>query len=188
MLLLCKITKSSIIIITGIVVAACLACYYYANFTGYKHFAAQESETANSGLANKVTAETNLTQKIKYAKCNDEETFHSKANEVLIGLNIEQMQNVYSGWNMEYFDGHEAVMSLVVDGLCREHANNMYIGIKDGHVAVFYGKPAQNPIVKEINQIVADRLPPQDLLELKNGMVVENKENLLRTLEGMQSR
>ena len=95
-----------------------LACYYYADLTGYKYFAAQESRTASPSLAIKVTEETNLTQKIKYvkyAKCNDEETFHSKANEVLIGLSIEQLQDVYNGY--------EAVISLVVD----DYAVNMRI-------------------------------------------------------------
>ena len=79
-------------------------------------------------------------------------------------------------------------MSLKVDSLCREHANNMFIGVKDGFVAVYSGKPGPKAIVKEVTRITASGLSGPDVEELRRGLVVQSREELLRTLEGMQSR
>jgi len=77
---------------------------------------------------------------------------------------------------------------LKVDSYCREHANNMFIGIKDGYVAVFYGKPGPKAILKEVTKISVNNIMPQDVEELRRGLVVQSREEMLRTLEGMEAR
>ncbi|MDF2572478.1 MAG: hypothetical protein K0R55_4082 [Sporomusa sp.] len=148
----------------------------------------QESEVTKQDGKIKISANTDVVQKIIYTKCKDEEIFRTKPPDNLIGLNFSQVQKVYSGWSFEKFDNKEVEMTLKVDSLCREHANNMFIGIKDGHVAVFYGIPGPKAIVKEVTKISISNLMPQDVQELHQGLVVQSKEELLRTLEGMQAR
>ncbi|SDE60425.1 BofC C-terminal domain-containing protein [Sporomusa acidovorans] len=151
-------------------------------------FLQQNSEVVKQDGKIKISPETDLVQKISYTKCNDQEIFRAKPPDNLVGLNYYQLQKVYSGWNIEKFDTKEVEMSLTVDSLCREHANNMFIGIKDGYVAVFYGIPGPKALVKEVTKIPVNHLAPQDLQELHQGLVVQSKEELLRTLEGMQAR
>jgi hypothetical protein len=79
-------------------------------------------------------------------------------------------------------------MSLKVDSYCREHANNMFLGVKDGYVAVFAGRPGPRAILREITRIPVQQLSAADVAELRQGMVVKSREELLRTLEGMQSQ
>lgn len=146
------------------------------------------AQAANNDARIRVTPDTELVQKITYAQCGDQEEYRVKTPENLIGLNLLQFQKVYAGWTIDQFDIKQVEMSLQVDSLCREHANNMYIGIKDGYVSVFYGSPGNKPIVKEVTAIPAGKLMPQDIEELQRGMVVHSKEDLLRTLEGMQAR
>ncbi|SMC59983.1 BofC C-terminal domain-containing protein [Sporomusa malonica] len=148
----------------------------------------QESEVVKQDGKIKISANTNVVQKIIYTKCNDEETFRTKPPDNLVGLNFNQVQKIYSGWSIEKFDTKEVEMTLKVDSLCREHANNMFIGIKDGYVAVFYGVPGTKAIVKEVTKISVNGLMPQDVQELHQGLVVQSKEELLKTLEGMQAR
>lgn len=136
----------------------------------------------------KVAADTELIQKIIYLKCNDEEVFRTKPADSLIGLNLNQVQKVYAGWTIEKFDTKEVVLSLKVDSYCREHANNMFIGVKDGFVAVYYGKPGPRAIIRETTRIPLTNLSPEDQDELRHGMVVQSREEVLRTLEGMQAR
>lgn len=136
----------------------------------------------------KITPSTDLVQRIIYTKCNDEEVTHTKPADNLIGLNYQQVQKVYVGWNIDKFDTEEVVLTLKSDGFCREHANNMFIGVKDGYVAVYYGKPGTKAILKEVTALSASKITPQDLAELEQGVVVETREQLLRTLEGMQAR
>ena len=136
----------------------------------------------------KISPDAVLVQRITYTKCKDIEVFRTKPPDNLIGLNFNQVQKIYSGWNIEKFDTKEIEMVLNVDSLCREHSNNMFIGIKDGYVTVFYGVPGPKAIIKEVTKISVNGLMPQDVQELRQGLIIQSKEELLRTLEGMQAR
>jgi len=136
----------------------------------------------------KITANTDIVQKIVYLKCGDEEVYRFKPADNLIGLNMNQVQQIYTSWSIDKFDTQEVEMSMKVDSYCREHANNLFLGVKDGFIAVFYGKPGPKAIVKEVTKIPIKHLSPEDLAEISQGLVVQSREELLRTLEGLQSR
>jgi hypothetical protein len=148
----------------------------------------QEAQFVKQDAKIKISPSTDVVQRILYTKCNDEEVTHTKPAENLIGLNYQQVQKVYTGWNIDKFDTEEVVLTLHTDGFCQEHTNNMFIGVKDGYVAVFCGKPGDKAILKEITTLPIAKITPQDLEELQRGLVVESREQLLRTLEGMQAR
>lgn len=191
MLLLKNINRKLALLATGLILIVGMSAYYivYYSFLGEDggHLS-QEAEVVKQEGKIKVTANTELVQKILYLKCNDEEVLRTKPTEKLIGLTIYQLQKVYQGWVFDKFDKDEVDMTLRVDNYCREHANNMFIGIQDGSVAVFYGKPGSRPIIKEKTDISVNKFMAQDIEELRHGMVVQSKEELLRTLEGMQAR
>jgi len=148
---------------------------------------ARDAEVARQDQKIKITAATDFTQKIIYLKCGDEEIFRTKPADNLIGLHLAQIQKVYTGWTIDKFDSQDVVMSLKVDSYCREHANNMFLGVKDGYVAVFAGRPGPRAILREITRIPVQQLSAADVAELRQGMVVKAREELLRTLEGMQA-
>jgi hypothetical protein len=170
--------------------AAALAAAYTSGVLPWpgKESPARDTEVAKQDTKIKITAATDFTQKITYLKCGDEETFRSKPADNLVGLNAAQVQKIYSGWAIDKFDSKEVAMSLKVDSYCREHANNTFIGVKDGYVAVFAGRPGPRAIVREITKIPVQQLSAEDIAELRQGMVVKSREELLRTLEGMQSQ
>lgn len=171
------------------VVAAVLAAYGGGLFSWpAKESPAKDAEVAKQDPKMKITAATDFSQKITYLKCGDEEVFRTKPADNLIGLNVAQVQKVYTGWTIDKFDSQEVAMSLKVDSYCREHANNMFLGVKDGFVAVFAGRPGPKAIVREVTRIPVQQLSDADLAELKQGLVVKSREELLRTLEGMQAQ
>lgn len=191
MLPLKKINKKLAFLGTGLILLIGMSAYYisYHSFLGENgSLSLQETEVTKPEGKIKVNTDTELVQKILYLKCNDEEILRTKPTEKLVGLTIYQLEKVYQGWTFDKFDRDEVDMTLRVDNYCREHANNMYIGIQDDHVAVFYGKPGSRSIVKEKTSIPVNKFMPQDIEELRHGMVVQSQEELLRTLEGMQSR
>lgn len=161
---------------------------YQSRSENYPSDSTQETELANQDLKIKITNGTQITQKIIYLKCNDEEIFRSKPSANLIGITQQQLLKIYPGWTIDKFDVNEVEMVLKVDSYCRDHANHMFLGIKDGYVAVYYGKPGTKAILKEVTTIPLNRLMPQDVDELKRGLQVQNREELLRTLEGLQSK
>ena len=186
-----KIHTKFVVLTTGMLLIVGITAYYmaYLSFTGEnKSLLPEETEVIKQEGKIKIAANTDLVQRILYLKCNDEEVLRTKPTEKLVGLTIYQLQNVYQGWVFDKFDTDEVHMTLKIDGYCREHANNMFIGIQDGHVAVFYGKPASKRIVKEVTNIPINKLMMEDVEELQQGLVVSSTEELLRTLEGMQSR
>ena len=186
-----KINTKFVLLTTGILLIVGMSAYYIAglSFTGEnKSLLPQETEVVKQEGKIKLAADTDLVQKIEYLKCNDEEVLRTKPTEKLVGLTIYQLQNIYQGWVFDKFDRDEVNMTLKIDGYCREHANNMFIGIQDGRVAVFYGKPESKRIVKEVTNIQVNKLMAQDIQELQQGLVVKSTEELLGTLEGMQSR
>ncbi|WP_425061213.1 hypothetical protein SCACP_19970 [Sporomusa carbonis] len=187
---LAKSIKSQPVIIGGLILLLSGIGYYafLVQFDNKFPGPQQETEVVKQDGKIKISANTDLVQKIVYTKCKDEEIFRTKPPDNLIGLNFNQVQKIYSGWNIDKFDTKEVEMTLKVDSLCREHTNNMFLGIKDGYVTVFYGVPGPKAIVKEVTNIPVNHLMPQDLQELHQGLVIQSKEELLRTLEGMQAR
>ncbi|GMB02114.1 BofC C-terminal domain-containing protein [Pelosinus sp. IPA-1] len=186
-----KFNKRYALLCASLLLAIGISVYYvsYLSFLDKDNLIIpQETEVSKQDSKIKINADTDIVQKITYLKCNDEEILQTKPTENLVGLNIYQLKKVYQGWEIDKFDTNEVNMTLKVDSYCREHANNVFIGVHDGHVAVFYGKPGYKPIVKETTSIQVNKLMPQDVEDLQHGMVVQSKEELLRTLEGMQSR
>lgn len=183
-----KINKCNISLTVSAVLVICFLVYFMIHSLQGRSIMPQETEVANQDSKIKITANTDLIQKIVYLKCGDEEVLHTKPADNLVGMNYGQVQKAYPGWTIDKFDTLEVAMTLQVDSLCREHANNTFIGVKDGYVAVYYGKPGPKAILKEVTSIPVNKLMPQDLEELRRGMVVQSREELLRTLEGMQSR
>ncbi|MBC8016471.1 MAG: BofC C-terminal domain-containing protein [Sporomusaceae bacterium] len=191
MLQIKKINIKFVLLATSMLLIVGLSAYYiaYLSFAEEdKSLPFQETEVIKPEGKIKINANTDLVQKIVYLKCNDEELLRTKPTEKLVGLTIYQLQKVYQGWVFDKFDNDEVDMSLKVDSYCREHANNMFVGISDDNVAIFYGKPGSRPIIKEKTNIKASQLMAEDVEELKHGIVVSSQEELLRTLEGMQSR
>ncbi len=148
----------------------------------------KDAQAARQDGKIKVTAETNMVQTIHYLKDGEDEVFRTKPADNLIGLNYDQIVKMYPDWTIEKFDTDAVEMSLSVDSYSREHANNTFIGMQDGYVAIFYGKPGPKALLKEKTQIAVSSLTPQDLEELKQGIVVQSREELMRTLEGLGSR
>ena len=174
---------------TIMVVIACAGVWYWLEPYGSNQpFARQQTEVVKQVMSIKITPQTDMVQRIVYTKCNDEETFRTKPADNLINFNYQQLQNVYAGWNIQKFDALEVDMTLKVDSLCREHANNQFIGVKDGYVAVFYGKPNNKPLLKEVTKIPIAKLHAEDATELRHGMIVQSREELLRFIEGLESR
>ncbi len=183
-----KIAKKRFWLASAVALLLGLAAYFAGFLSWSDGLRPPPSEVARQDSRIKIGADTELVQKIVYLKCGDEEIFRSKPADNLIGLNLNQVQKVYTGWTIDKFDPREVEMSLAVGSYCREHANNMFIGLKDGFVAVFSGKPGPRAIIREVTRIPASDLSPEDQEELRHGLVVQSREEVLRTLEGMQSR
>lgn len=124
------------------------------------------------GTQAQISANTNVVQKTTYLRCNEEQIFNGKPSADMIGMDQKQLRQTYSEWTIDKFDPHDLQLSLRIDTLCREHASNLYLGIKDGFIAVFYGTPVMKPIVKETTNIRASALAPDEADKLRRGIPI----------------
>ncbi len=183
-----RITRRRIILSSSLLALIFVLAYYFGGYFIHRNTPNPQINTeVVKDNQIRVTPDTDLIHKVIYLQCGDEELFRTKPAANLVGLNISQVQGVYTGWTIDKFDSQVVELSRKVDRYCPEHARNSFIGIKDGMVAVFYGKPGPKAIVKEITKIPVSRLSSEDAAEIGKGLPVQTQEELLRILEGMQS-
>lgn len=177
----------------GLLICAALV-YSLSSGTFFDHLQTEPKLSADSlnaevtqkELKIKLTPQTEIIQKIKYTKCGDEEITRAVADQKLIGLSFQQVRSMYPGWTIETFDTKEVVLTLAVDGYCKQHSEYMFLGIHNEHVAIYAGKPGPQALLKEATNISLQDLQPQDRVELEKGIVIKDRAELLQTLEGLQ--
>ncbi|MBP2649547.1 MAG: hypothetical protein H6Q74_372 [Firmicutes bacterium] len=185
-----KTVKKRALLASVVLAAAFILAYCYVEFETSRDVPSKLTDVEVVGQDGKIKLAENCTlvQKIVYLKCGDEEEFRTKISESMVGLNLNQVQQIYAGWNINKFDAQEVIMTLEVDSFCRDHLSNMFLGVQDEKVAVFYGHPGPKAVLKEVINIPLSRLQEKDAEELRHGLVVGSKDELLRTLEGLQAQ
>lgn len=172
---------------TLLLVVVCIGCLALLYSSWVKSDQYQQSETAKQPNQVKILSNADLVQSLHYTKCNDEKTVRSKVDQKLIGMDSKEFQKLYPDAVITKFEETEVAITLPVEGYCEEH-NATFLGVKDGYVVVYRGIPGNKAIVKEFTPISIKSLLPQDIEELSRGIPVFSNEELLRTLEGMQTR
>ncbi|MBP2643074.1 MAG: hypothetical protein H6Q67_961 [Firmicutes bacterium] len=184
-----KSVNKRTLLLSGMLLMAVVAIYFIGTWVVSRNAVPSIPyiETTSQDGKIKIQEDCTLVQKIIYDKCGDEEEFSSKATSSLVGLTLTQVKNIYSGWAIEKFDSHEVIMTLTIDSFCRDHVNNMFLGVHDGKITIFYGHPGPKAIVKEVTDIPVSRLQEKDAEDVRRGLVVGSREELLRALEGLQT-
>lgn len=159
----------------------------YAIYGGTEAFQ-KEQAVGNFETQVRVAPQTKIQQIYEYRLCKDEKTETSFPSAELIGLEYGQFEQVYPGWEIAAFTETEVKLILPVDDFCPWHKNHRFIGEKDGVVAIYCGKPDDRPVLTQQTDVQLSSLHPQVAEEIKQGLRFENKEEMLRLLEGIQSR
>lgn len=147
-----------------------------------------EREVTKVDQTIKTSSTTKINQTIFYEKCQENEVFALAVKPNEVGLNYTQFQALYPKWNIEIFNEEQIKMSLLDSGCCTAHRQNKFIGVQGDYVAIFYGKPDDHPVLKELTQIKIATIHPQALDEVKRGIVFQSNEEMLRILEGLHSK
>lgn len=103
---------------------------------------------------------------------------------VLSILNLDEKAIV---WEQATVDASVAgvIQKGTVDYLCRECQTYMFVGVKDGYVAVFYGMPHAGAELKMLTDIPLARLPLEMQAQLNQGILIRSESDLQRFLEGI---
>lgn len=143
-------------------------------------------ENQNVSRINQVrlTPQAGFIFKTYYTKCGHEKIEKKLSNDKFSGYTKKQLANEMKNWEIESFTPKEVVLKRQVENVCDKH---YFIGIKDGYVALFQGRPALPSKIIEKTDIIVDVLKEEDRAILEKGLVINNKREFLKIKEGLTS-
>ena len=102
------------------------------------------------------------------------------------GRSLSDVLKDHPGAAFSLLPGGVAEVTIEADGLCPDDAPYRFLTIKDGYVAVYYGRSASPDNLKEVRaDLPAVRLSAGDLRRLEKGEVVMGDEAVYSLLEGL---
>ena len=102
----------------------------------------------------------------------------------LAGKGIEDLSAVFSGWQIENYNEHGA---LLKKDIARPTAQYYIVKAKDGFIAVFYDESIDGSKLKEITDTPVTSLPETERVRLNSGIRVQGEAALMRLLEDLSS-
>lgn len=164
---------------------------------GYRHTArpqqeGQPAETAAVGegtrevLKGNITVAADTEMVYQYFYTNDRVTKEQTeaAPLFLQGLDREQLQSVYNGWQMVLFSPEKVILRCRIEGRSSE---SYILGEDGGYLAVFYEDGEKAIRLQERTDIPLSALPEGEALQIREGMRVTGEENLAKLLADFTS-
>lgn len=137
---------------------------------------------------NVINENTEIVTKVIYEQTGQQEVTTIKPTQDMLGLTKKDLQEVYNGWIIEEFSPNKVQLTLRVkkqaEGLKKP---KLYLGIKNGYVAVFQEPPGPKAKLKQLTKIPVKSLPEQEAKDLEKGIQVKSEEEMLEILEGLSS-
>lgn len=118
----------------------------------------------------------------RYKECGHEKQNEILADEKYVGYTKSILQEEFKDWKIESFSNGKAVLTKTIDGICEEH---YYIGLYEGYVALFQGKPGKVSKLLELTDIKAGILKEEDRRLLERGIVINSRDEFLKIREGL---
>lgn len=128
----------------------------------------------------KTTPNTLLIYKTYYTKCNHYINEYKDVDINEVNLTREELQDINKDWKIEEFSSEQVILSKEVDESCEEHYK---LKLVDGIVNVYIIDEQGNEIEYKSTGITEEYLTYEDILKLKEGILVNGQENLSSTIE-----
>lgn len=129
--------------------------------------------------------ETLIILKTSWPACGEEDVRTLEAGAVLAGLHRGEVLSRFPGFQAEVFRPGQVVLRRVQEGPCPDDVVWRTIGLRDGRVVVFAGRPERPGAVLKDTGILVDRLLPADREKLGRGIAVRGEDGVWQVLEGL---
>ncbi|MBQ1249321.1 MAG: BofC C-terminal domain-containing protein [Selenomonadales bacterium] len=136
----------------------------------------------------RVGENTMFEQTIYYRDCKESEVVREKASAKVVGMTRDEVAELYREWQITSFDKDVVALQIAVDDVCKEHKKEQFVGMRDGIVGIYYGKPNEDAILKENLTLDTTMLIEEAQEALKVGIPFRSEEEKLRILEGLEAR
>lgn len=126
-----------------------------------------------------------LLKRTFYTRCGHSEEDQDLVSAETAEKTLTELAIDYPEYRVYPGPGEGITLEKVVKDFCPDDRTFRHIGLKDGYVAVFYGRPKENAVLKSITDIAAKDLYPADRKRLEAGIVAVGDADLERILEGL---
>ena len=133
-----------------------------------------------SNREEKTTPNTLLIYRTYYTKCNHYINEYKDIDINAVNLNKNELQDINEGWRIEDFSSEQVIFSKEVEDFCMEHFK---LKMVDGIVKIYILDEEGNETEYESTDITEEYLTNEDILKLKEGILVYGKESLTSTIE-----
>ena len=137
----------------------------------------QESEMTQSIPL--ISSDTKMVYQYFYSRDRVTKEQVEMAPVFLQGLNMEQLQSVYQGWQIILFSPDKVILQCKIEGLSSE---TYILGEKDGFLAVFYEDGQKGIHLKEKTDVPLSALPKEEAEQIREGRRITGEENLAKIL------
>lgn len=100
---------------------------------------------------------------------------------------IELIGGLYKGWQIGQGQGDGMTLISNDEGYCPICEQEEFLGVLDGKVAVFYGRPERRGPIKEVTVLDVKSLPQQEQFDLAKGLIIKTDKEKLQLIEGLTS-
>ena len=143
----------------------------------------QEEMLQASTKQEKISPNCFITFKINYKKCGHETDKYEKIIDSLVNKTKEDLQKVYSDWEIEEYSDCNIVLSKDEEGYCGEH---YLVQDKEGKVVIYKILEDGTKQNFEETEIFTEYLSDSDKVQIKEGIRVNGKQNLNQLVENFE--
>lgn len=137
----------------------------------------QTSSTLNG---EKISIDTVLKFNTYYKECKHTSSEEVNASEELVNKTEEEIQSKYEDWRIKKFNSKEVIFYREKEGICPEH---YILRENNGYLTIYNINSEGKEVLYETTGIVTSYLPETDINRLKQGIIINSKEELYSTLE-----
>lgn len=128
----------------------------------------------------KTTPNTLMIFKTYYTKCKHYINSYEDIDASAVNLTQEDIKEKYRGWKIEQFSEEQILLEREEEEYCNEHYK---LKLEDGKVYIYIIDSNNNVTKWKDTEITSEFLTEEDILKLKEGIIVYGKENLSSVLE-----
>lgn len=143
----------------------------------------QDKSLQTNSQEEKILPNAAITFKKTYEKCGHTSSQYLEVPEELVNKTEQELQEIYTDWNIEEFSDTEIILSKSEQGECGEH----YI-VKDVNGQVMIYEVLEDGTEREYEQtdISTEYLTDTDKINMQNGIRVNGKQELNQLIEDFE--
>lgn len=131
----------------------------------------------------KILPNASITFKKTYEKCGHTSSQYLEVPEELVNKTEEELQEIYSDWNIEQFSDTEIILSKTEEGECGEH---YMVRDVEGEVIIYEILEDGTEREYEKTDISTEYLTDTDKINMEKGIRVNGKQELNQLIEDFE--